>query len=74
MPILGMQEPTAYRILISRNGERPRADLYGISLAQPLPPLPLPLKPNEPQPLIDLQTVLTGVYARGRYGRRIDYG
>ncbi len=62
-----------YRFLISRSQQRPKADLYGITLQQALPSFPIPLKPDEPEPLVSLQAVFTHVYERARYGNRIDY-
>lgn len=73
MTLLGVQTPTPYRILISRSEQRPGADLYGVTLQQPLPTVPIPLKLQEAEPWVDLQCLLTGVYARGRYEPRIDY-
>jgi hypothetical protein len=73
MVILGMRSPSVYRILISRSQHRPQADLYSISLQQPLPSFPVPLKPDEPEPIIQLQEVFDRLYERSRYATRIDY-
>jgi hypothetical protein len=73
MAILGMRSTTAYRILISRSDRRPTADLYGFTLQEKLPSLPIPLKPEEEEPLIPLQDIFNGVYDRARYSTRIDY-
>jgi Protein of unknown function (DUF4058) len=73
MTIFGMQSQSLYRILISRSPQRPKADLYGISLQQTLPSFPIPLKPSDPEPLVELQQVFEQVYERARYGTRIDY-
>ncbi|WP_207714128.1 DUF4058 family protein [Scytonema sp. UIC 10036] len=64
---------TAYRILISRSDRRPTADLYSFTLQQKLPTFPIPLKPNEEEPLVPLQDIFNGVYDRARYSTRIDY-
>ncbi|GAA6621346.1 DUF4058 family protein [Scytonema sp. NUACC26] len=73
MAILGMRSTTAYRILISRSDRRPTADLYSLTLQQKLPTFPIPLKPNEEEPLVPLQDIFNGVYDRARYSTRIDY-
>jgi Protein of unknown function (DUF4058) len=73
MTILGARSLSLYRLLISRSQERPKADLYGITLQQPLPSFPIPLKSDEPEPIVPLQTVFDQVYERARYGGRIDY-
>jgi hypothetical protein len=73
MPILGQTPPTPYRILVSRSEQRPTADLYGIALNQPLPNIPVPLKPEDADVLLDLQVVLERVYDEARYAIRINY-
>ena len=73
MPILGRPIATTYRILISRSHQRPAADLYTVSLQQPLPTIPIPLKVGGPEPQIALQQIFDGVYQRARYSARLDY-
>lgn len=73
MTLLGVQATAPYRILISRSYQRPAADLYSVSLQQPLPTVPIPLKPDDAEPLVELQPLVGGVYERGRYHTRIDY-
>jgi hypothetical protein len=72
MPVAG-SAPTLYRILVSPSWERPKADLYGFGLQQPLPEILIPLKPEDEPIAIALQPILDGVYDRGRYSARIDY-
>ena len=73
MPILGVRSPTADRILVSRSERRPAADLYGVTLQQPLPTVPIPLKSGDPDLFVDLQAVFSQVYKEARYSIRIDY-
>jgi hypothetical protein len=73
MPMTGLQATTPYRILVSRSDQRPAADLYGVSLQEPLPTVPVPLKQQENELELNLQTVLNQVYAQARYALRIDY-
>lgn len=73
MPLLGAVTPSAYRILISAGDRRPQAELYRLALWEALPPLPIPLKAPEQPSTVALQTVLDGIYDRGRYAMRIDY-
>ena len=73
MPILGYSERSAYRLLVSRSSERPSADLYSIALASPLPSIPIPLKAEQENISVVLQSVLDNVYRRARYATRIDY-
>lgn len=73
MPMLGVQTATPYRILVSRSHQRPTADLYGVNLQEPLPTVQIPLKPQENELELNLQTILNQVYAQARYALRIDY-
>src|SRR5262245_43664051 len=40
-------ERAAYRIVVSRSQERPRADVYLFGLREPIPDIPVPLRPDE---------------------------
>lgn len=62
-----------YRILISRSPQRPQAQLYGFGLHQPIPAIPIPLQPTEPEPFLDLQPLLHRIYDRARFELAIDY-
>lgn len=75
----GLPMPTSaqtrsdYRILISRANDRPQAELYPLNLPDPLPSFTLPLRTPDPEPLINLQTILTEVYEEAALGLIIDY-
>jgi Protein of unknown function (DUF4058) len=73
MPILGEVPQTDYRIVVSRGDRRPQAQLYAFNLRQPIPGFPLPLNQADPEPIIDLQSLLNGLYDRARYHLAIDY-
>ena len=62
-----------YHILISRSHDRPSADLYNFSVRDRIPDVPIPLRPNEVEPILDLQAILHQIYQRGRYDMAIDY-
>lgn len=62
-----------YRILISRGDRRPRASLYAFSLRDVIPSFPLPLRSGDLEPLVELQTLLNGVYERASFDIAIDY-
>jgi hypothetical protein len=62
-----------YRILVSRAEQRPQADLYAFSVQDSMPQFPLPLAPDEVEPIIDLQGLLNQVYDRAGYDMVIDY-
>jgi hypothetical protein len=70
-----------YRILVSAQEKRPQADLYTFSLQDTIPVFPLPLRaddrwrslPERESPLINLKSMLDGIYDRSGYGFVIDY-
>ncbi|MDJ0580258.1 DUF4058 family protein [Crocosphaera sp.] len=62
-----------YRIIISRSDRRPQAELYAFNLVQEIPSIPLPLKPEDQQPLIPLQDLLHSIYEKGSYDLAINY-
>ncbi|MEZ4726072.1 MAG: DUF4058 family protein [Caldilineaceae bacterium] len=49
------------------------SDIWPVTLDQPLPLLPIPLEPPDPDVLLDLNAVVRTVYERAAYTRRIDY-
>jgi hypothetical protein len=73
MPMIGVEETSDYRIVVSRSTHRPMADLYEFQLKESIPSFSLPLKPDDPELAVDLQTIVLGVYDRGSYQFRIDY-
>lgn len=74
MPInINDKMKTDYRIIISRSDSRPQADLYVFNLPQQIPSIPLPLKPEDEEPLIPLQELLHNLYEKGSYDLAIDY-
>lgn len=73
MPFLGEVPTTNYRIVVSRGNRRPQAQLYAFNLQQTIPSFPLPLNVGDAEPIVDLQSLLNGVYDRARYHLAIDY-
>jgi Protein of unknown function (DUF4058) len=73
MPMIGAEETSDYRIVVSRASDRPIADLYAFGLRDPIPNFLLPLKPDDPELAVELQPILLGVYNRGSYDFRINY-
>src|SRR5215468_4367351 len=62
-----------YRILISPALSRPRAMAYTLSVRDPLPTIPIPLRPGDPEPTLPLNQLLHDLYDRARYDLAIDY-
>jgi hypothetical protein len=73
MPVIGPLARSDYRILVSRGARRPRAQLYVWNVRQPIPAIPLPLLPRDPEPTIDVDGILKALYDRARYDMEIDY-
>jgi hypothetical protein len=73
LPMQGALPLTHYRILVSRAEVRPQADLYAVTVRDPLPRFPLPLKGSDEAVLVDLSAIFQGVYDRASYDLRIDY-
>jgi hypothetical protein len=62
-----------YRALVLRGGPPRGAALYPIRLRDPLPAIPVPLRPGEAEPSLDLQKIAESAYDRGRYDVVLDY-
>jgi hypothetical protein len=62
-----------YRILISPAPTRPRAMAYTLSVRDPLPTIPIPLRSGDPEPTLPLNQLLHDLYDRARYDLAIDY-
>ncbi|KAM3100074.1 DUF4058 family protein [Phormidesmis sp. 146-12] len=73
MPMTGTTQRVDYRIVVSRESNRPTADLYGFSLREVIPHFLLPLKPEDAELTVNLQDIFNRVYDFGSYDMRIDY-
>jgi hypothetical protein len=73
MVAIGKGLAVIYRILVSRSQTRPRAELYAFNLSTPIPNFSLPLKPEDAEPLVDLQTVIQDLFERAGLDLAIDY-
>ncbi|MEH2048630.1 DUF4058 family protein [Nostoc sp.] len=73
MLILGEVPVTNYQIIVSRSETRPQAKLYGFSIRETIPVFPFPLQSEDIEPIVDLQSLLHGMYNRARYYLAIDY-
>jgi hypothetical protein len=60
-----------YCIYLSRYDRRPTAEVWPLTLRDPLPEVPIPLLPGDPDARADLQAVLHGVYDRANYAASI---
>jgi hypothetical protein len=62
-----------YRILISRGDQRTRTRYWPISVRQPLPTIPIPLRGKDPDVPLDLSAVFKQVYENGAYEVSLNY-
>jgi hypothetical protein len=73
MPLAQPVAASAYRILVSRSTQRPRAELHVFGIRDPLPVLALPLAPGESEPRVELTQVWHSLYERARFDLRVKY-
>jgi hypothetical protein len=62
-----------YYVLVGRKEGAPRCRVWPAHFVKPLPKVPVPLLPSDPDIELDLQPLVDAVYARSRYWRDIDY-
>jgi hypothetical protein len=62
-----------YNALVSRACRRPISDVVSWSIRDPLPIIPVPLLAPDADISLDLASVFSTAYHRGRYERSIDY-
>jgi hypothetical protein len=60
-----------YCALVSRRSDRPETDVWPVRLRDPLPAIPIPLRPGDAEPIVQLQTVLDRAYDGAGYERFI---
>jgi hypothetical protein len=46
-----------YCVVVSRRPDRPRVGLWPVGLREPLPAVPIPLRPGDPEPTVELKPV-----------------
>lgn len=62
-----------YRVVVSRAADRRLRELYSVQLPDRLPRIAVPLLAADGTVVLDLQALIAEAYAKGAYGRRIDY-
>ncbi|MGB3694705.1 MAG: DUF4058 family protein [Spirulinaceae cyanobacterium] len=73
MPVVEQLPQKDYRLLVAPSNQRPYASLYNFSLQQEIPILFIPLRHDERQPKLDLQSLLHEVYDQAALDLTIDY-
>jgi hypothetical protein len=73
MPVAPAPPPSDYRILVCRARRRRDAALTTFPYTSPIPPISIPLLPGDPEPELDLNSVLHALIERAHYDLVIDY-
>jgi hypothetical protein len=71
-PVRGMAR-TDYLVWLSRSQDRSLFDYWPTPLESPLPTIPVPLLPGDPDIPLNLQAILNDVHDRSGYVRRLNY-
>lgn len=64
---------TPYMVCVSRATKRNQTEVYPVPLQQPLPNIPVPLRPKDEDAVLRLQELIDDCYRDGRYATRLDY-
>jgi hypothetical protein len=71
--LAGEPPPASYYIYVSRWQRRPYTQIWTISLREPLPTVPVPLLPPDPDVPLDLQAAIQACFDLVGYERLLDY-
>lgn len=74
IPLLRPLPRGDYYAFVTRDDRRPFVDVYGWSVRDRLPAIPVPLRAPDPDVFVDLAAVFATAYDRGRYARSLPYG
>jgi hypothetical protein len=64
---------TTFAISVWRAASPARCSIYSIPLQQRLPAIHIPLRPADPQAVLDVQAIVDATYVASRYHRTTDY-
>jgi hypothetical protein len=73
IPLHGELPPASYYVYLSRVQRRPLTEVWPISLREPLPAVPVPLIPPDPDVPLDLQAAVDACFELVGYERLLDY-
>ncbi len=73
MPLATSAPDCHYRILVSRERQRPRAFLFPFMIQDAIPKFPLPLRHSDDELPVDLGTLLAQMHRMSRYNSFLDY-
>lgn len=73
LPMSQSLPPADHYAIVSRSDHRPKADVYAWALRDPMPSIPIPLRPPNRDIMADLGKLFALTYDRGRYDRVLNY-
>jgi hypothetical protein len=71
--LLGEPPPAPYYVYLSRVQRRPLTQVWPVALREPLPTVPVPLLPPDPDVALDLQAAVRACFDLVGYERLLDY-
>jgi hypothetical protein len=71
--LVGELPPASYYVFLSRMQRRPYTQVWPASLREPLPTVPVPLLPPDPDVPLDLQTAVNACFELVGYERLLNY-
>ncbi len=73
VPMTSPLPPFPYFVFLTRVERRPKTQVWPIPLDQPLPPVPVPLLPGDPDVAINMQTAFSCAYDVCGFDAVVDY-
>ncbi len=73
LPTIEQLHADDYFTFVSRHQKLPKVEVYGWTLRESLPCVPIPLQGSDPDAVVDLQCVLNTVYDESGYEASLDY-
>ena len=73
LPMAGPLPKGDYYVYVGRANRRPRGQIITWPLRSPLPTVPVPLLPDDPEVPLDLEAVFRATYEPSLYDRRLPY-
>ncbi|NJN67329.1 MAG: DUF4058 family protein [Chloroflexaceae bacterium] len=71
--LVGEPPPAPYYVYLSRGEHRPYTQVWPVALRHPLPTVPVPLLPPDPDVPLDVQAAISACFALVGYERLLDY-
>lgn len=73
MPMVDPWPESPYTLLVARREQLPVCHVWPAGYERPLPFIPIPLAPPDPDVRLSLQPLIGAIYSRFRYDQDIDY-